>query len=96
MNFKTTILPLILLGVFLPNRLWATHNRAGEITYEQISDLSIRVTIVTYTRIRGAEVDRPQLGIYWGDGKRYADKARFSQRNVLRGSGRRHVHRRGL
>ena len=69
MNFKTTILPLILLGVFLPNRLWATHNRAGEITYEQISDLSIRVTIVTYTRIRGAEVDRPQLGIYWGDGK---------------------------
>ena len=52
-----------------PGRLWATHNRAGEITYEQIGDLTIRVTIVTYTRIQGAEVDRQQLGLYWGDGQ---------------------------
>ncbi|MCB0656724.1 MAG: gliding motility-associated C-terminal domain-containing protein [Saprospiraceae bacterium] len=69
MNFKISILFLFFLGILAPGRLWATHNRAGEITYEQIGDLTIRVTIVTYTRIQGAEVDRQQLGLYWGDGQ---------------------------
>lgn len=29
--------------------LYATHNRAGEITYKQISDLTYRITVTTYT-----------------------------------------------
>ncbi|MBY5957328.1 gliding motility-associated C-terminal domain-containing protein [Membranicola marinus] len=45
----------------------ATHNRAGEITYEQIGDLSIRITIVTYTKT-SSHVDRDSLIVYWGDG----------------------------
>lgn len=46
----------------------ATHNRAGEITYRQIGDLTIEVTITTYTRTRGTDVDRDSLQLFWGDG----------------------------
>ncbi|WP_236974927.1 gliding motility-associated C-terminal domain-containing protein [Membranihabitans maritimus] len=46
---------------------YATHNRAGEITYEQIGDLTIRITIVTYTKT-SSHVDRDSLIVFWGDG----------------------------
>ena len=49
-------------------KLSATHNRAGEITYEQIGDLTIRATIVTYTRTSSFAADRDSLTLYWGDG----------------------------
>jgi gliding motility-associated-like protein len=45
---------------------WATHNRAGEITYVQLSDLSFEITITTYTYTL-SYADRPQLEISWGD-----------------------------
>jgi gliding motility-associated-like protein len=47
---------------------YATHNRAGEITYEQIGELTIRVTITTYTKTSSFQADRDTLDIYWGDG----------------------------
>ncbi len=48
---------------------WATHNRAGEITYEQIGDLSYRITVITYTATGpGPVADRPQLDVEFGDG----------------------------
>lgn len=47
---------------------FATHNRAGEITYEQIGELTIRVTITTYTKTSSITADRDTLDIYWGDG----------------------------
>jgi gliding motility-associated-like protein len=48
--------------------LFATHNRAGEITYRQISDLKFEVTIITYTATGpGWTADRPRLEIMWGD-----------------------------
>jgi len=46
----------------------ATHNRAGEITYEQIDDLTIRATITTYTKASSDPADRDTLEICWGDG----------------------------
>lgn len=46
----------------------ATHNRAGEITYEQIGELTIRVTITTYTRTSSIQADRDSLTVFWGDG----------------------------
>jgi len=57
-----------LLIVFLVNTilLSATHNRAGEITYNQISDLTFEVTITTYTYTLSA-ADRDELDIDWGD-----------------------------
>jgi gliding motility-associated-like protein len=45
----------------------ATHNRAGEITYRKITDLTYEATIITYTR-QDSPADRPELTIHWGDG----------------------------
>lgn len=44
----------------------ATHNRAGEITYVQLSALTYEFTITTYTYTQSL-ADRPQLPIEWGD-----------------------------
>ncbi|MCO5266078.1 MAG: hypothetical protein M9948_09415, partial [Lentimicrobium sp.] len=46
----------------------ATHQRAGEITYRQISGLTYEVTITTYTFAPSA-ADRCELTINWGDGQ---------------------------
>lgn len=46
---------------------WATHNRAGEIFYEQIGLNQFKITLVTYTRI-DTEADRPFIDLVWGDG----------------------------
>ena len=48
--------------------LSATHNRAGEITYEQTGNLTITATITTYTRTSSEPADRDSLEICWGDG----------------------------
>ena len=46
--------------------LSATHNRAGEITYVQISDLTYEITLTTFTYTL-SQADRPQLDVNWGD-----------------------------
>lgn len=48
--------------------LYATHNRAGEITYVQKSDLTITATLVVYTKTESIAADRDTITIYWGDG----------------------------
>lgn len=55
---------------FTSSLLWATHNRAGEITYRQIGPNTIEATITTYTKISGnsQQADRPDLSMDWGDG----------------------------
>lgn len=45
----------------------ATHNRAGEITYEHLGGLTFRATITTYT-VPDSPADRPWLPLSWGDG----------------------------
>ena len=45
---------------------YATHNRAGEITYTHVEGLTYEVLITTYTKA-SAVADRPQLLMYWGD-----------------------------
>ena len=52
----------------LTSDVYGTHNRAGEITYEQIGELTIRVTITTYTKTSSLQADRDTLDIFWGDG----------------------------
>ena len=47
---------------------YATHNRAGEITYRHISGLKYEVTITTYTKESSTAADRDKLEILWGDG----------------------------
>jgi gliding motility-associated-like protein len=46
--------------------LKATHNRAGEITYRQLSDLTYEITITTFTYTLSL-ADRPTLDVEWGD-----------------------------
>lgn len=53
--------------ILLINNVFATHNRAGEITYVQISDLTYEITVTTYTYLL-SYVDREELEVEWGDG----------------------------
>ena len=64
---KRLILILILLNIV---HAFATHNRAGEITYTHVAGFTYEFTITTYTKVSGAsaDADRPRLGISWGDG----------------------------
>jgi gliding motility-associated-like protein len=62
---RILLITAILTGII--SDLFATHNRAGEITYEQISQFYYKVTITTYTKT-SSPADRPELDIYWGDG----------------------------
>ena len=62
---------LFFLGFCLPQVLLATHNRAGEIHVLQIGecgDLTIRATVITYTKASAVAADRDSLEIEWGDG----------------------------
>ena len=44
----------------------ATHNRAGEIWIEQIGQLTIRATIITYTKASSIPADRDTLDVEIG------------------------------
>jgi gliding motility-associated-like protein len=66
MKIKQLIIFLILLSSTLFT--YATHNRAGEITYRHISGLRFEATITTYTKASSFAADRPELEILWGDG----------------------------
>ncbi|MDD4819873.1 MAG: gliding motility-associated C-terminal domain-containing protein [Flavobacteriales bacterium] len=46
---------------------YATHNRAGEITFRQVGARTYEATITTYTKT-DAPADRCNLTIQWGDG----------------------------
>ena len=63
---RTLLLPI--LCAFLPYSLLATHNRAGEIHIQQIGPLTVRATIITWTRTSSVNADRDTLTINWGDG----------------------------
>lgn len=56
------------LLIAIPSMVCATHNRAGEITYEQIGELTVRAIVTTYTKTSSAAADRDSVDVYWGDG----------------------------
>ena len=57
---------VLLLFVLNTYTLSATHNRAGEITYVQLSDLTYEITLTTFTYTLSL-ADRPELDVDWGD-----------------------------
>jgi hypothetical protein len=59
---------LILISLISADCAFATHNRAGEITWVQTGDLTFMFTITTYTD-PNSPADRSSLGIAWGDGQ---------------------------
>lgn len=64
---KKNYLILLILGLLAASPALATHNRAGEITYEQLTQFYYKVTITTFTKT-SSPADRPSLDIFWGDG----------------------------
>ena len=76
MNTKTTCavstgLLRLLAAVFAllcTSQLFGTHNRAGGIHVQQLGPLTIRATIITWTKTSSFNVDRDTLDINWGDG----------------------------
>ena len=56
---------VILMFVMVSGAM-ATHNRAGEITYRQLSALNFEVTVTTFTYTL-SKADRPTLDVEWGD-----------------------------
>lgn len=50
----------------LSANVFATHNRAGEITFSHVSGLTYEITVTTYTK-DSSPADRPKLEIRWGD-----------------------------
>ncbi len=70
---KSVFSLLLVIALFSAGTVFATHNRAGQITYEWIgqsqSDLTYKVTITTFTKTSSVQADRPSLdSVYWGDG----------------------------
>ncbi len=59
---------VFLFFLLLPALAWATHNRAGEITIRQTGDLTIEVTVTTYTKTTSTQADRDSVRVHWGDG----------------------------
>ena len=68
LRLRPFLFALALLGC--PCALFATHNRAGEIHVEQIGPLTLRVTIITWTKASSTNADRDTLTLDWGDGFR--------------------------
>jgi gliding motility-associated-like protein len=58
------------LNFFCVFSVFATHNRAGEITYTHVgtSGFTYTVTVHTYTKASSIAADRDSLEINWGDG----------------------------
>jgi gliding motility-associated-like protein len=59
----------VLFLIFFINTVFvfATHQRAGEISYRYLSGLTYEFTVTTYTYTPSL-ADRPQIDLYWGDG----------------------------
>ena len=59
-------LVFLILSIWFTGSVFATHQRAGEITFKYISGLTYEITIVTYS-FELSLADRYELDIYWGD-----------------------------
>src|ERR1035437_6703964 len=75
---KKVLLLIIVLLIKISNA-FATHNRAGEITYQNISGRTYKIIVTTYTNTdpQTTQADRCQLVVYFGDG----DSATISRDN---------------
>jgi len=59
---------VLFLSLWFADDLMATHNRAGEITVRQTGDLTVEVTVTTYTKTSSTQADRDSVEVFWGDG----------------------------
>jgi len=59
---------LLILAIFSCNIIFATHYRAGEISYKHISGFTYEITVVTYTKASSIDADSDTINVKWGDG----------------------------
>lgn len=59
---------IIFLAGFITSGTYATHNRAGEISFIQKGPLTFEATITLYTKTSSVAADRDSVEIFWGDG----------------------------
>jgi gliding motility-associated-like protein len=62
-----SFLILVLLLILAIPEAFATHNRAGEITYVWVAPNTLQVTIATWTKASSVAADRDSLYLHWGD-----------------------------
>lgn len=70
------IIPVIFLTLFIAGDLFATHNRAGEITLKQLDEFTYEILITTFTYTQSM-ADRSSLEVQWGDNT-YSTASRVS------------------
>lgn len=58
---------ILIFLLLIKVEVFATHQRAAEITYKHISGYTYEFTLITYT-FSLSPADRPQLEVNWGDG----------------------------
>jgi len=66
-NINSRLIAFFILMQISTVALFATHNRAGEITYVQKGPYTFEITLITYTYTK-APADRPEIDIFFGDG----------------------------
>lgn len=66
--YLNRVIAISICIIAFASQIFATHNRAGEISYTQLSDLSIRAVVTTYTKTSSVSADRDSISIAWGDG----------------------------
>jgi len=85
MDMKKGIAALLLIWPLLCGSLYATHNRAGEITYRHLGGYTYEITVLTYT-FTPSLANRDSLKVSWGDGSPletvFIDKKIFLPNNV--------------
>jgi gliding motility-associated-like protein len=60
-------LSILIIVLSASQGLFATHNRAGEITYRHLGGYTYEFTVTTYT-YRYSNANRSELPVIWGDG----------------------------
>lgn len=63
MKFRFLAILLVICSIFYPFFSFATHNRAGEITYVHLSGLTYQLTITTFAAFGGSQPDRNELDL---------------------------------
>jgi len=80
MKKRIRVLLMLLMMFAGMQTVFATHQRAGEISYTYVSGLTYNFTITTYT-YTPSPADRPEIEVFWGDGTSSIIQ-RFSKTNL--------------
>jgi gliding motility-associated-like protein len=65
--YMKRLFTIIIFTLTFSVSVFATHQRAGEISYKCLNRLTYEATITTYTYAPSL-ADRPELELFWGDG----------------------------